>query len=923
MKKTIILIGFIVIFLIVHSAQAITRRADKECLLCHVLWFDAFKTDQQTLIEPKDSPIVIAGSVGLASSKEMCVTCHDGYVVDSRNRVAEGNPHQVLKKVPESLKLPEAYRLDRNNEIYCGTCHTLHDFKGSAEVGSTPFMRFDNQRSQMCIACHDGKTEKQGVANHPVLKEAKDIAYQKAVKKGSRFGPSREIICQSCHNAHGQQAMVSPVNTSSLCTNCHANKASLIDGKHDLRLTLPSIKNIKQQRPAQSGPCGVCHLPHNAAGRKLWAKKLTPKNPASQMCLTCHAEQSGLKTKRIGQHSHPTGVKLDSMGKGSSELPLYSAEAMRDPNGGVQCFTCHNVHQWDPMSPSNVGGKDVEGDASNSFLRMSNSSSSVLCLACHGDKKSVINSDHNLNITAPQEKNVQGFSVSQSGFCGACHIPHNAVGKKLWARRLEPGDPASQMCLTCHSKKTPFKTKLVGKHSHPVNVKPDLAGTMPVELPLFSTDAKKDPSGRMQCFTCHDVHRWDPNSVTKNGGKNLEGDASTSFLRISNDSSSGLCLKCHADKKLVINSDHNLNITAPEEKNILGFSAANSGPCSACHVPHNASGMKLWAKPLSADTSWSAQLCTGCHQKAGAASTKLIGDNDHAVNITLKKLNISKSGNQITPSLPLYGDNGKITPTGKMVCMTCHDPHIWSVHPSRTDPNYRIQNREGDASSSFLRKANYPSSELCGSCHPNHARIDGSPHDIGLIAPEATNLLNQTVKMSGTCGACHLVHKGPSKLKLWARSYNPYPENGNVMSTLCASCHSEGNMAEKKVPPIASHPTGKLISNIIRYNKKKVGYTPIFDQNGQETNIGEISCPSCHNAHQWSPLSHQGSISQTQNDGGMDKFRFLRNMSKDIVCTNCHGRQALYRYLYFHSPDKRKKMVFIPAHKTSQRKSIF
>jgi len=761
MKKSIIIIVLSTIFLLAHSVQAITRRADKECLLCHVLWFDAFKTDQKTLIEQSDSSIVIAGSMGLASSAAMCVTCHDGYVVDSRVRVAEGNPHHALKKVPESLKLPEIFRLDRNNEIYCGTCHTLHDFKESAKVGSTPFMRFDNQRSQMCIACHGGKTEQQGFANHPVLKEAKDIPHLEAVKKGSRFGPSREIICQSCHNAHGKQAMVSPVNNSSLCTICHANKNSLINGKHDLRLTLPDIKNIKQQRPSESGPCGVCHIPHNAAGSKLWAKRLNPENPASQMCLACHAEQSGLKTKRIGLHSHPTGVMLISTESLPSELPLYSAEATRDSGGRVQCFTCHNAHQWDPTSPDNTGGKDLEGDASNSFLR------------------------------------------------------------------------------------------------------------------------------------------------------------------ISNDDLSNLCAKCHTDKKQVISSDHNLKLTAPEEKNILGFTAAISGPCGACHVPHNAEGMRLWAKPLSGDTNWSTQLCTGCHHKAGAAQTKLIGDNDHPVDVALKELNISESSDRMVPNLPLYGDDGKIRPAGKMVCLTCHDPHTWSTQQSRPDPNHTMQNREGDATSSFLRSANYPASDLCRTCHPTQARVDGTDHDLKATAPQAANLLGQTVKMSGACSACHLVHNGPGKFKLWARSYSPLSENENVMNALCTSCHSKGNMAEKKVPPIATHPTGKLISNIIRYNKKNAGYTPIFDKNGQETHVGEISCPSCHNAHQWSPLLQESAVPQTQKDNGMDKFRFLRNMSKDIVCINCHGRQALYRYLYFHSPDKRKEMVFVPAHQTSRRQSIF
>ena len=749
------------IFFLPPSAEAITRRADKECLLCHVLWFDAFKTDQPTLVERSDTSIVIAGSMGLASSEAMCVTCHDGYVVDSRVKVAEGNPHHALKQVPKSLKLSEIFRLNKKNEIYCGTCHTLHDFKGSAEVGSTPFMRFDNERSQMCIACHGGKTERQGFANHPVLKKAKDIPHLEAAKNGAKFGPSREIICQSCHHAHGNQALVSPVKNSSLCTICHQNKKSLFNGKHDLRLTLPDIKNIKQQRPSESGPCGACHIPHNAAGRKLWAKQMDPENPASRMCLTCHDEQSGIKTKRIGRHSHPTNVKLASGQSLPGELPLFSADVNRDPGGKVQCFTCHNAHQWDPASPGNSGDKRIEGDASNSFLRISNSVSSRLCAECHTDKKQVINSDHNLQVTAPAEKNKQGFT------------------------------------------------------------------------------------------------------------------------------------------------------------------AAIAGPCGACHLPHNAAGFKLWAKPLSDDTNLPTQLCNGCHQKTGAAQTKLIGGNSHPVNVTLNKLNISESSHRMIRNLPLYGDDGNILPAGKMVCLTCHDPHNWSAQQSRPDPNYQGQNREGDAGSSFLRIANYPSSALCGTCHPAQAGVDGTDHDLKKTAPQAVNLLGQTVKMSGTCGACHLVHNGPNKLKLWARSYRPLSEDGNIMNALCTGCHSKGNIAEKKIPLIATHPTGKLISNIIRFSKKNGRYTPIFDQNGQETNVGEISCPSCHNAHQWSPLFQGTAVPQTQHDQAVVKFNFLRNRSKDLVCINCHGRQTLYRYLYFHSPDKRKKMQFIPAHKTTRRKSIF
>jgi predicted CXXCH cytochrome family protein len=429
----------------------------------------------------------------------------------------------------------------------------------------------------------------------------------------------------------------------------------------------------------------------------------------------------------------------------------------------------------------------------------------------------------------------------------------------------------------------------------------------------------------VQCFTCHNAHQWDPTSPDNTGAKNLEGDASNSFLRISNSASSELCVKCHADKKQVVASDHNLKLTAPKEKNTLGFTAGLAGPCGACHIPHNAAGLRLWAKPLSGDTPLAAQLCAGCHRKAGAAKNKLIGDYSHPLDVTLQKLNIPGSGNRNISKLPLYGDHGKKIPAGKMACLTCHEPHTWDPNKSSPDLNRTFQNIEGDAANSFLREANFPASNLCKHCHPAQARVDGTDHDLQVTAPQAANVMDQTAMMSGACGACHLVHNSPNKLKLWARSLRLDSENKNIMNALCTGCHSKGNPAEKKVPPIATHPAGKLINNIVRFNRNNGGYTPIFDQNGVEVNVGNISCPSCHNAHQWSPFFNGTTAPQNQadNSNGMDKFRFLRNMSNDLVCIDCHGTQALYRYLYFHFPDKREKMKFIPAHQASQRRGIF
>lgn len=738
-----ILIVILGIFFQTSPSLAITKRSSKECLLCHVLWFDVFKTDKKTLLRDKDSSIVIAGSIGLASSREMCDSCHDGYLVDSRVKVVNGNPHHQLKKPPDRFKLPKGFRLDINNEIYCGTCHTLHDIRGGETVGSTPFLRLDNERSEMCMACHDNKTNRQGVANHPVLKQVKNNSNLERLPQKLKFGPKGEIICQSCHNAHGNKALMAPSNNSTLCLLCHQIKKTLVESKHDLRLTLPEAVNIRQQVSSQSGPCGACHIPHNASNRRLWARKLAPGNPARQMCLSCHGEKGGYQTTHIGEHSHPIDI--------------------------------------------------------------------------------------------------------------------------------EPGSKI-----------------------------PDTGS-----LPLFSTSLAKSSKGRIQCFTCHEVHQWDPNTGDNRGDQNVEGDVSNSFLRIANGPASGLCVECHVDKKQLITSDHNLDVTAPEEKNLQNLTAAASGPCGACHIPHNASGRRLWGKQLSADKDFVSQLCTGCHSEDGAAKTKLIGDNNHPVNVNFQMLNIDATGKKETFLLPLYESEGDKNAGQKIVCLTCHEPHTWDPINSGPLLNYTFKNIEGDTTNSFLRKSNFPTPGLCKICHPDEAMVEGTAHDLIITATKSENLLGQTVASSGQCGACHLVHNSPNKLKLWARPLGPISKKESIMNALCTSCHSKGKNAGEKIPPIATHPEKKLINNIMQINNNNKNYTLLFDENGKEVNVGNLSCPSCHNAHQW---NSENRIAKDDPDMKLTG-KFLRTLSYKMVCMDCHGLDALLKYEYFHDPDKRDKPI--------------
>jgi nitrate/TMAO reductase-like tetraheme cytochrome c subunit len=82
---------------------------------------------------------------------------------------------------------------------------------------------------------------------------------------------------------------------------------------------------------------------------------------------------------------------------------------------------------------------------------------------------------------------------------------------------------------------------------------------------------------------------------------------------------------------------------------------------------------------------------------------------------------------------------------------------------------------------------------------------------------------------------------------------------------------------------------------------------PLFDVDGREKNVGNISCPTCHNAHEWDPSLKEMVAGKEAKGNTVKNFRFLRSMSYNTFCMDCHGPDAIYRYMYFHDPEKRLK----------------
>lgn len=418
----------------------------------------------------------------------------------------------------------------------------------------------------------------------------------------------------------------------------------------------------------------------------------------------------------------------------------------------------------------------------------------------------------------------------------------------------------------------------------------------------------------VQCSSCHNPHQWDPEAPEKRGGKEVEGNTSNSFLRLPCSDSSNLCLACHGDKKMLLSHDHNLNITAPEDKNMQGATAKASGPCGACHIPHFASGPRLWARELSPDQPLVSQYCLNCHSKNGSAGEKTVGKEDHPVDKVSEGFHIADAV-QVSVELPLFSTEGTSEPGKTIRCLTCHDPHLWTANQMSLSPGYNNSEEgnetgqgllEGDARSSFLRKPASPGPDLCVICHEETVFLEGTDHDLSVTAPEARNLMGQTVREAGQCGVCHAVHNSPHSLKLWARSYGPVAENQHPMNALCTSCHSENQVAKNKVPPVATHPAGLLITNIARFTGQRKGYTPLFNHAGKEVSVGDLSCSSCHSFFAWDPdKDEKGPQINAEGDASNS---FLRTSLDQTVCSDCHGEEAIWRYTYFHSVPKREML---------------
>jgi len=543
----------------------------KNCVICHVSWADdplekpwPRNNDYDSIIGNQTDDQIIP-----VAHEDMCYSCHHGAVIDSRdaigdkyqhpdihhrrdNAAVDGSSDEEQDKIAKEFPLISDFKSNKK-ELYCGSCHTPHKFEtqdsGSPGKHNISWMRETNHTGEICLSCHQSKIdnvqhekrETRGV-NHPIGIYLKHNSFSAENSKLSisRGGTVFETV-------GSMDATVKPTGMYSRCVSntvpprlieslpedknntLYARDENLHDGLPEAMMA-DAMLGDKQQIICQS-----CHKVHGSDEQQLTVIK------ANEMCVSCHQRHNAEDIESARKKGvHPVNIKLEEPVKiNDKEIEFIS------------CATCHSAHNGKP----------------DSALLVMDNKNGELCNICHEDYKKLVNTDHDLRLSARKSKNRYDQMPEQISVCGSCHSMHEAE-ESANNRRLsldatvenpyqgkEKPLPRDQMCLNCHHKDGAADKAQIKYFSHPT--KDMILRSNKKIMPLLDKNNKISEFGEIACITCHNPHRWSAHKdikesviaigmatateVQKNQNK---GDILSSFLH-NKEIHNSFCKDCH------------------------------------------------------------------------------------------------------------------------------------------------------------------------------------------------------------------------------------------------------------------------------------------------------------------------------------------------------------------------------------------
>jgi predicted CXXCH cytochrome family protein len=321
MRRIRILSFFVVIAITVNLPLGVTlaeEAADAfDCKACHIMKIRDFKGRRANpIVAVEEFPEESSGVQDIASTEGMCLSCHDGFVMDSREIWIGGYRGHRVGMVPSGrISKPELegsleFPLNEDDKVYCGSCHSAHLNEADGAFAKVkPFMRQSADGGHICQACHQDKKDMAGSGHDRGSRRTKDF--------------ERRGTCGNCHMPHGSDRPVMWARSvgegnmvlNTFCRSCHDDGPE--PGEHPLDVVAWS-QEVRQAvrsnavampvydengRTAKLGQigCPTCHNPHRerAEGRAEDLPGLYLRMPeiVEPLCSDCHGSEALFKYK--------------------------------------------------------------------------------------------------------------------------------------------------------------------------------------------------------------------------------------------------------------------------------------------------------------------------------------------------------------------------------------------------------------------------------------------------------------------------------------------------------------------------------------------------------------------------------------------------------------------------------------------------
>lgn len=691
--------------------DSVTQQQPQACTACHLEWMEPLRSQRGTaLIDvPPDTP-----ELPLASTSEMCLSCHDGSIDDSRLRVWKEHGHRTGVTPSPGMAIPERYPLV-DGKVMCRTCHSAHTTAPpeQTDMATAIFQRQPDPGRTLCTSCHQRQLAGPGNGAHPLGTLPWPIPEELASRMPAYHG-DRQLTCEACHTAHGaheERLMVLDPRDPTLCTSCHRKLPPGIghpsdEGGHahplDVTLETASSRERIHQHGGMLGhedelTCLSCHRMHDA---KTERHLLLASQQDSQLCRVCHTKQDHvLSSAHDLRASH--GDVRNALGQKVTEAgPCSACHAVHqtarephphevDPRGN--CITCHREGQCaDERTGLPMGHPAVlpagrvpaenrltllaEGQGADATVRLmcqschrvhrgdrpamlATESPHAICAGCHQQLDARVHGAHDFT-DRPDLTNARGHTASEVGKCGFCHGVHGTEPPLMWAATDKTPARPDEQCTLCHSREGLAADHPAFPLVHPSGT--STAGKVKLpesHWPLYDHEGDETPAGGIACGTCHDIH--------------AHSDRTVDLLRpAGHEGPTGFCLTCHEKQRT---AEHSLHSHDRMHRYLTETGLAGDARfCAPCHVTHARSGQSTvgtWAAPMpTGDMPLDMKRCLGCHGEGGRAVSVHM-----TVHPPLPMRNITGPGEP--GYMPLADDEGRMGPAGRVTCQTCHAPH--------------------------------------------------------------------------------------------------------------------------------------------------------------------------------------------------------------------------------------------------------